>query len=447
MKKILLVLLVISCAFATAPQGYYDSAEGLAGDDLRAALYNIIKGHTALSYTPGVWNAFATTDLKPNGKIWDMYTAYEYTYGTDQNTGSSPGTEGVDYNREHSWPQSYFNSLSPMRTDLFHIYPTDTHVNAVRANYAYGETDTPTYTSTNGSKLGSARNGLGYSGTVFEPTDEYKGDFARTYFYMSTRYYGEDGNWSNWAMADGVELKAWAVDMLLVWHRNDSVSTKEINRNNAVYALQNNRNPFIDNPEYVEYIWGDKLPAPFAEVATQIDSTSFRANWTSVAAASAYKLYVSEDVAFTTYLDAYDPKTLSANYELITGVEPSNDYYYKVKAVDGDRESDLSNTIHVTTTSAHTAVADIPATYVIGPAYPNPFNPDCVLPVRLERDMYLYISLLDISGKIQKDIYSGIMSAGDHKIILKAAELNAGLYIVRVLTPQHTHAQKVLLLK
>jgi endonuclease I len=374
-----------------------------------------------------------------------MYSSYEYTLYDDQ--AGNYSKEGDVYNREHSWPQSFFNEASPMKTDLFHIYPTDGYVNGVRSNYPYGETDVPNYTSTNGSKRGYARSGLGYSGIVFEPIDEYKGDFARTYFYMSTRYYGEDGNWDNWPMADGVELKDWAVDMLLVWHRNDSVSTKEINRNDAVYALQNNRNPFIDNPEYVEYIWGDKLPVPVAEVATQIDSTSFRANWTSVAAATAYKLYVSEDAAFTTYLDAYDPGILTANYALISGLAATHDYYYRVKAVDGDRESDLSNTIHVTTTSAHTAVADIPATYVIGPAYPNPFNPDCVLPLRLDRDIYMDISLLDISGKMQKEIFSGVMSAGDHKLILKAAELNAGLYIVRVLTPQHMHAQKVLFLK
>lgn len=446
-KIILCIFLPLTAVLAAAPEDYYDSAQGLAGNDLRAALYHIIKGHTVLSYTPGVWNAFATTDLKPNEKIWDMYTAYEYTFGTDQVGGSGYSSEGDAYNREHSWPQSLFNEASPMKTDLFHIYPTDGYVNGIRSNYPYGETDAANYTSTNGSKRGNARSGLGYSGIVFEPVDEYKGDFARSYFYMSTRYYGEDGSWDNWSMADGAELKSWAVDMLLRWHRDDSVSTKEINRNDAVYALQDNRNPFIDNPQYVEYIWADKLPAPIAGDATQVDSTSFRANWSSVAAASSYELYVSENETFTTYLDAYSPKVLSANYDLITGLETASDYYYRVKALDGDKESDLSNKVHVSTARTGSDIADIPVSYVIGEIYPNPFNPVCVLPLTLIRNTDLNISLLDIRGKTQKNIFSGLLDAGDHEILIHGNDQSAGIYFVNVRSHNHHVIRKILLVK
>ncbi len=275
MKKILLLLLLVSIAFSAIPDGYYDNASGLSGAKLKAALHGIIDGHTVLSYTPGVWNAYQTTDLKPNGKIWDIYSSYEYTWGTDQNSGSTPGSEGIDYNREHSWPQGFFNKATPMVTDLFHVYPSDTYVNRKRSNYPFGEVVSASFTSSNGSKLGTAISSLGYSGTVFEPADEYKGDLARSYFYMSTRYYNEDGSWNNWEMADGVELKEWAITMLLQWHNEDSVSTKEINRNNAIYALQHNRNPFIDHPEYVSYIFGGEVPsdlsAPVAASASNID--------------------------------------------------------------------------------------------------------------------------------------------------------------------------------
>lgn len=266
MKKILTLILLISTTFAAIPNGYYDNAEGLSGTELKSTLHNIIDGHTVLSYTPGVWNAFQTTDLKPNGKIWDIYSSYEYTFGTDQVGSSGYSKEGDAYNREHSWPQSLFNEASPMKTDLFHVYPSDGYVNGKRSNYPFGEVSSASYTSTNGSKLGTAVSGLGYSGTVFEPSDEYKGDLARSYFYMSTRYYNEDGSWSNWAMADGVELKQWAIDMLLEWHENDTVSIKEMNRNDAIYALQHNRNPFIDHPEYVYYIWTDSIPSATVDI-------------------------------------------------------------------------------------------------------------------------------------------------------------------------------------
>ncbi|MBW6458553.1 MAG: endonuclease, partial [FCB group bacterium] len=285
------------------------------------------------------------------------------------------------------------------------------------------------------------------SGTVFEPADEYKGDFARTYFYMATRYYGEDGNWSDWAMSDGAELKPWTVEMLLDWHRDDPVSTKEINRNDAIYVLQNNRNPFIDIPQYVEYIWGDELPAPSALDATEIDTASFRANWSSVPSASFYKLYVSEDETFSTYLDAYAPKTLSANHASVSGLEAASDYYYKVKAVDGDKESDLSNIVHVQTVSASTAVAEIPFSYVIGFAYPNPFNSDCVLPIELDKEMHMEIDVLDLSGRVQKEIHNGILHAGDHKLTLHVGGLRSGIYFIRVQTPQRLHVRKVLFIK
>ena len=117
---------------------------------------------------------------------------YEYTLGVDQ--GGSAGTEGTGYNREHSWPASWYGSTSPMYTDVFMVVPTDNEVNNKRNNYPFGETDAPTWTSLNGCELGPCSY-PGYTGTVFEPIDEYKGDFARAYFYMTTRYYQMDSSW------------------------------------------------------------------------------------------------------------------------------------------------------------------------------------------------------------------------------------------------------------
>ncbi len=268
------------------PAGYYNNAAGLTGTPLQAALHNIIKNHTAVNYTPGVWNAFYTTDVKANGKVWDMYSdipggtpVYEYVLGSDQCGNAS--VEGDCYSREHSWPKSWFNELAPMVTDLFHIYPTDQYVNLRHSNYPYGEVGTPVWTSTNSSKLGPCIT-PGYSGTVFEPRDEYKGDFARSYFYMSVRYYTEDAGWTGSPMVTGSQLNTWALTMMMRWDSLDPVSQKEINRNNAVYAIQMNRNPFIDHPEYVAAIWspgGGIKPEP-SNYPDNFSANTIHLRWT-----------------------------------------------------------------------------------------------------------------------------------------------------------------------
>lgn len=248
--------------FGQAPAGYYDGANGKTGNDLKYSLYLIIKDHTVLSYDQ-LWTAFQYTDKKSNGKVWDMYSdipggtpPYEFTFSSDQ-CGNYSG-ESDCYNREHSFPKSWFSDASPMYSDLFHLYPTDGYVNGKRSNWPFGEVSSPSWTSLNGSKVGTCSY-PGYSGTVFEPIDEYKGDFARSYFYMVTRYHNVITGW-NTDMLDGSQFPAftsWAKNMLIEWHNQDPVSQKEIDRNNVIYNdYQHNRNPFIDNPDYVDLIWG-----------------------------------------------------------------------------------------------------------------------------------------------------------------------------------------------
>jgi len=260
MKKNLLCLsLISSICFAQIPAGYYNSAQGLTGNPLKIALHNIIKNHTQISYN-GLWTAYQKTDKKTNGKVWDMYSdipsgtpPYQYTFVTDQCGNYS--VEGDCYNREHSWPQSWFNSVSGPVSDLFHIYPTDGKVNGIRSNYPYGNVGVVSITTLNGSKLGACSD-LGYNQTVFEPINEYKGDFARGYFYMTTRYYNEDSGWSSSDATNKATILPWEMNVLLQWHHQDPVSPKEHARNDSIYyKYQNNRNPFIDNPQWADSIW------------------------------------------------------------------------------------------------------------------------------------------------------------------------------------------------
>lgn len=269
------VLLAVSI-LAQIPSGYYNTAVGKTEAALKTALFNKISAHTSRTYNQ-LWTDFQTTDKRSDGKVWDMYSSCTFTFVTNQDKGSHT-PECTAYNREHSFPKSWFKVASgdedtePMGTDLFHMYPTDGYVNEKRSNYPFGEVASASYTSNGGfSKLGSCSS-PGYSGTVFEPNNEYKGDFARSYFYMVTAYESVVDTWntSNTNASphlNGTKYPAfttWTIDLLLKWNNQDPVSTKEINRNNAVYNIQKNRNPFIDYPILAEYIWGSRKGSPWS---------------------------------------------------------------------------------------------------------------------------------------------------------------------------------------
>ncbi len=261
------VMLVAFSGNAAEPTGYYSAAEGKTGQALLKALEGIVGSHTTISYD-GLWTLYKYTDVGSDGYIMDMYSTAKFKPGTNQC--GSYSSVGDCYNREHSFPKSWFNDASPMVSDAFHIYPTDGKVNGQRSNYPFGVCANGTYLSSTskGKPLGKLGKSTysGYSGTVFEPDDMYKGDFARTYFYMAAAYNSKIANWSSDMLAKNSypAFTTWAINMLLEWNRLDPVSEKEITRNQAVYnggggsLKQNNRNPFIDHPELAEYIWGNK---------------------------------------------------------------------------------------------------------------------------------------------------------------------------------------------
>ena len=283
MKKIstLFTLLVSLGVLAQIPAGYYNTANG-TGYTLKTQLHNIIDGHTDQGYQ-GLYATFILSDkdlyYENNGSILDIYSekpsgpdSYEYFYGSDQQDDGSGGTaEGQKFNREHVIPQSYFSSVTPMYSDAHFILPTDKYINGERGNFPFGRVNIATKTFTNGSKKGSNLNSgysAGYTGVVFEPIDEFKGDVARMFLYFATRYEGQlngfytavnESSTQTKAMFDGTENHAFSntfLNILLTWHAQDPVSQRETDRNNAIYGRQDNRNPYIDHPEYVAAIWG-----------------------------------------------------------------------------------------------------------------------------------------------------------------------------------------------
>lgn len=283
MKKISVFVSTFLCCFtvtAQAPTNYYNNATG-NGYVLKSQLKTIITAnHTPLSYTPGLWNLYnanATNNgfkdkyYENDGTILDLYTeqptntdSFNFIPITDQC--GQYNIEGDCYNREHLIPQSYFDEQSPMKSDAFHVWPSDGKVNGNRSNYAFGTVAiaNASQTSSNGTKIGSS--GVsGYTGTVAEPIDTFKGDVARAFFYFATRYedlmddfYTENTNVQARAMFDGSNDQVFNtnfLEMLYQWHLQDPISTREIDLNNYIFENQGNRNPYIDNPNYVTAIW------------------------------------------------------------------------------------------------------------------------------------------------------------------------------------------------
>lgn len=255
-----LALASTAVAFAAEPAGYYSTCENKSGAALLSALCKKVGPHTNVGYN-GLLSLYKTSDVYPDGTIWDMYSTKHWKPGI---TCGNYKKVGDCYNREHSFPKSWFNDAQPMYSEAFHIYPTDGKVNGQRSNFPYGECANGTTLPSNGSVKALGRLGSctfpGYSGTVFEPDDQYKGDFARSYFYMAAAYNDKIAGWNSKMLAGNnyPAFSSWAINLLLKWHREDPVSQKELDRQEVVYGAQHNRNPFIDHPELAEYIWGNK---------------------------------------------------------------------------------------------------------------------------------------------------------------------------------------------
>lgn len=272
-----LVSLFILSVHAAIPAGYYTAATGKTGAALKTQLSSIISAGAVDKGYDYLYTIYQTSDNLPNGKVWDMYSLksdgtanYYFTHNSDKC--GSYSSEGNCYNREHTFCDSWLGAASPQRSDAHHILPTDGYVNNRRSSYPHGKVGNASWTSSNGSKLGSSDASTGYSGTVFEPIDEFKGDFARMYFYVATRYESKIGGWAGNGSAGEIlagntypAYKTWFYTLMLQWNTLDPVSQKEINRNDAIAVYQKNRNPFIDHPELAEYIWGSKNGQAWSE--------------------------------------------------------------------------------------------------------------------------------------------------------------------------------------
>ncbi|HBV17537.1 MULTISPECIES: endonuclease [Chryseobacterium group] len=333
-----------SSIFAQLPPNYYSSATGLTGAALKSQLKSIItNGHIDKGYN-SLLNGFQSSDkdyfYENDGTVLDMYSEnptgsdpYNFNHGT--NTCGSYSNEGDCYNREHIIPQSLFNQNLPMRSDIHFVTPTDGKVNGMRSNYPFGKVGTASFTSLNGSKLGSSVSS-GYSGTVFEPIDEFKGDVARMIFYFVTRYETQIAGFSSGNILGNSAypgLQVWELNQLLSWNTLDPVSSFEIARNNASYVYQGNRNPYIDNPGFVNLVWGSTTidtqapSAPLNLVASNPTANTIALGWT----ASTDNISVT---GYDVYVNGVLKATVSGINTTIQNLNPATTYNFYIIAKD-----------------------------------------------------------------------------------------------------------------
>ncbi|MFT6068164.1 MAG: endonuclease I [Bacteriovoracaceae bacterium] len=265
LKKLVFIFTLLFSLSATAGLNYYDSITNETGYQLKSALARLLKStHRSQSYG-ALFRVYSETDADltydKDGSIMDMYSeradsSDPYVFDSARKRCGSYKKEADCYNREHLFPQSSFNKRSPMRSDIFHVYPSDGYVNNRRGHLPFGEVAKADWTSRNGSKVGT-NTFEGVKTKVFEPIDEFKGDIARALLYFATRYENNITSFSHeWLDGSRDQVyKPWFKRLLLKWHKQDPVSEHEVNRNNKAYSFQKNRNPFIDHPEWVTMIW------------------------------------------------------------------------------------------------------------------------------------------------------------------------------------------------
>ncbi len=388
LKKYLFILSVFPVlALSQAPAGYYSGTESLTGYALKTKLHDIISAKAYNYHYDDLKTLYGQTDIDKyydygtdnTTYLLDIYsnnptatTAYHYTLS---NIIGSANAEGLGWNREHMMPQSSFNSAYPMYSDLFFVVPTDARINQLRSNYPYGKAgSTVYYNFTNGSK--QASNGTPnatYTGRVYEPVDRFKGDVARTLLYFAVRYEGKLGSFNYTTNAadptkdqnplDGSEEKAyenWYIAMLLSWHQQDPVSQREIDRNNSVFNIQKNRNPFIDHPEWVNAIWSQTPDtvaptAPSSLLLARNSAYFVNLNWQASPE--------SDVIGYRIYQDNVLVATSKTNSVSIDHLTPGTSYNFTVKAYDNAYlESPQSNTLNVTTLATDVFAKDLQIT-------------------------------------------------------------------------------------
>lgn len=386
MKKLLFFAILPLVNFAQIPSGYYDGTDGLVGYPLKTKINEIISKQIYSHTYDDLKTLYGQTDLdkyyENDNTILDIYSEKPngvdaYTYNLT-NIISSATAEGQGWNREHGMPQSTFYGIYPMYSDLHFVIPADARINQLRSNFPYARNNgaandcnspnTTPCTATNGSKLGKSTT-PGYTNTVYEPIDEFKGDVARFLLYFVTRYERSLNNFDfmlSTSPLDGNKERGyenWYINMLKDWNTLDPVSQRERDRNEIIYSIQKIRNPFIDHPEWVDLIWSNSSDNIAPQAPSQLKTDAVGESFVTLS----WDPSLDSDVlGYGVYVNGVFYKTTNSTFTTVDRLLSSSSSNFTVKAYDYSYNFSLdSNMVNVNTLSSDNLTKDLMITKYI----------------------------------------------------------------------------------
>jgi deoxyribonuclease-1 len=426
---------------------YYDVTQNKWAEELKGVLTALIDDHNSLGYTLARDHMYASID-NDSGWVECVYTGRTAYFSTRQ------GATDNNFNCEHTWPQSFSGEAEPMRSDIFHLYPTDATANSMRANLDFGIVVSPAW-SVGGSKLGTDSEGQ----TVFEPRDEHKGNVARTHFYYIIRY---DGNYNLYE--DPAKMEAHFRN----WHLSDPVDADEEQRNEDIYALQYNRNPFIDHPEFVERI-SSFFSTAAEPMAPEIVTAPAQIDLGTIGFSKAAYHFIAVANTGNDTLDVSSITSTDPDFDVGLGslvLAPETYAYLTVSYTSAEVEGSDSASILIASDDADEGLVEIPVTVQVSetagiagdeaaPArfrlyqnHPNPFGSETTISFDLAGPAEIDLAVYNIEGQLVHRLAGGRpMPSGKHRLSFDGGDLPSGVYFYRLRAGSHAETRRMLFLR
>lgn len=418
------------------PLSYYDTTENLVEEDLKKALkYRLGLGYKQLSYNEARDEMYHKIDNQNStlpGKVEGVYTGTIKTYTNRSNVQSTV----PQFNTEHTFPQGFFNSVLPERSDIHHLFPTVGKANSERSNKPFGNVNGGT----------ASGGGSFFNSTTYEPRDKQKGRTARAMMYFVLRY----SDYSNHFSFQENTLKK--------WHDDFPVDSIEEERNEGIFAVQKNRNPFIDYPQLEKRIsrfvsnstapinWGLDVLESSIDFGVVVSPRADTFNYVMVNNGN-------QAIDFNNF-ELSDSSILSFNHGsgIDTTISPGDNILISIRLQTINAGSVGENLTFKTNMpgSRSSFIIPIRANSVVvsldenrlnesPEVFPNPFNDH--INIHLSHQQKVEIEMVDITGRAVSII---MQDDGKNQVKISTSELLRGIYLLRISSGNRRFTKRII---
>lgn len=417
--------------------------------DLKTALNSLVINHTSLGYNSGRDRMFENIDKQPGDTIECVYTGIKIKAAT------RTIAQGLGFDTEHTWPQGTFSQAEPMRSDIFHLYPTNSTANNTRSNYPFGVVTSGVSWTGGGSKLG-----LNGATTVFEPRDVHKGNVARSMLYFILRY---PTNYQSY-------LTAAQESTFRIWNKTDTVDTKERLRNTAIAFYQGKKNPLIDHPEFIDRVYSfisNTSATPSAKLNVYPKGVVFDTVYVNDSAYVSMWLVNSGNKNLTIALGSISnpafsfvnlPVQIAANsaVEVLVSFKPTATGNFAglmdINSDGGNFSGMIKGVSDIGTgIDDNKSPAVVDHSFTLLQNYPNPFNPETKIGFTVPNVTgglsFVKLAVYDVTGNEIVVLVNEERAPGDHYVTFDASNLPGGVYFYRMQADGYTSTKKLVLLK